>query len=586
MFRKPPHKNKGIWGVSMALIQVHQLKKSIGTRVLLNELSFDIHEGDKIGLVGWNGAGKTTLVKILMGLVEPDTGTIKKIPSSLSIGYLPQSTEHLTFEGELNESGETLLKSASQLGLTKPHWIDSETKYLSGGEKLKLSLAKIWTNHSQCLLLDEPTNHLDSKGINWLITEVKSYGGAVMIISHDRYFLDQTVTKIFELEKGKLNIYNGNYSTYHKEKQDQMMRQQHDFDKQQRKIADIQQQVKTLRQWSDKAHREAGKGGSNAENRQAGLREHERVKAKKKDSQIKSKIKRLDLELSQHTVEKPDEEMKVSFHFESTNKHGKRIVEAKDLMKQYGKRVIFDRSYFYVMNGEKVGLMGLNGAGKTTLIKLLLGEEKPTKGTLWKSESMKAAYLSQDVNDLPLEKTALDYLQNDREKQLKARTLFANMNMKEDKLIKPMAELSLGERTRVKLVQMILQEYDLLILDEPTNHLDLPSREQLEETLESFTGTLIIVSHDRYLINKLCNRLLVIENQRIQRIDMGMNEYESIKNPVNQDEKERLEDLSVIETKITELLGKISFVKPGSEEYLRYDHELIEMMKKKQQRKG
>ena len=149
-----------------------------------------------------------------------------------------------------------------------------------------------------------------------------------------------------------------------------------------------------------------------------------------------------------------------------------------------------------------------------------------------------------------------------------------------------MAELSLGERTRVKLVQMILQEYDLLILDEPTNHLDLPSREQLEETLESFKGTLIIVSHDRYLINKLCNRLLVIENQRIQRIDMGLDEYEGSKKPVNQDEKEQLEELSLIETKITELLGKISFVKPGTEEYRRYDHELIELMKKKQRRKG
>jgi len=568
----------------MALIQVHQINKNVGTRKLLNDISFDIHEGDKIGLVGWNGAGKTTLVKILMGLVEPDSGTVTKFPETLPIGYLPQSTEHqLSFERELNDLGETMLKSASQLGLFKPHWIDSETKYLSGGEKLKLSLAKIWANHSQCLLLDEPTNHLDFKGINWLITEVNAYSGAVMIISHDRYFLNQTVTKVFELEKGKLTIYNGNYSAYRKEKQDQMMRQQHEFDKQQRKIADIHQQVKTLKQWSEKAHRDAGKGGSNAENRQAGLREHERVKAKKKDSQIKSKLKRLDLELSQHTVEKPDEEMKVSFSFESNHKRGKRIVEAKGLMKQYSNRVIFDKSHFYVMHGEKIGLVGSNGTGKTTLIKLLLGEEKPTKGSLWKSDSMKAAYLSQDVNDLPLEKTTLAYLDfNEREQGTKARTLFANMNMKEDKLIKPMAELSLGERTRVKLVQMILQEYDLLILDEPTNHLDLPSREQLEETLSEYTGTLIIVSHDRYLINKLCNRLLVIENETILRIEMGLDEYEQSKTQTKQDKKELSEELSLTEIKITELLGKISIVKPGTEEYLFYDRELIEMMKKKQ----
>lgn len=571
------------------VIQGKGLQKSFGERELLKDISFDIRQGEKIGLVGWNGAGKTTIIKILMNIIEPDKGSVTKWPSHLKIGYLPQSTDYaLSIDSELIEYGEQLMETSKQLGLPKEKWDEEELYHLSGGEKLKLSLAKIWANSPEFLILDEPTNHLDMQGVNWLIEEVRDYAGAAIIISHDRYFLDETVTKVFELEDGKLKVYQGNYTSYQNEKQRLYEQEKRDYEKQQRKVEMIENQISTLKNWSEKAHRLAGKGGSNAENRQAGLREYERVKAKKKDNQIKSKLKRLNLELSKHEVTKPKEKKSVSFQFETGHKRGKRILEAKGIMKQFGDRLLFEKSHFYVQHGERIGLLGSNGAGKTTFIKIMLEEETLTKGSLWISESTKIAYLSQDVSDLPGEKTPLAYLDlEDQEQETNARTIFANMGIQKEILQKPISQLSLGERTRIKLIHMILKKYDVLILDEPTNHLDLPSREELEKTLSCYTGTLIIVSHDRYLIEKLCTKLLLIENRKIQQIEMGLKEYEERKRrKETQAEQNIQEEIAIIETKITELLGKISYLKEGTEEYNQIDKELMKCMERKQKLKG
>ncbi|WNB93358.1 ribosomal protection-like ABC-F family protein [Bacillus sp. NEB1478] len=566
------------------VIQVKKLQKKFGEREILKDINFEIRQGEKIGLVGWNGSGKTTLINILTGHKESDQGSISTWPSNLNIGYLPQSTDvHLNVDDEIMEAGEKLFAASKQLGLHK-EVIDSERiQHLSGGERLKLSLAKIWANQPEFLILDEPTNHLDLQGIQWLIHEVKNYEGAAIIISHDRYFLDKTVTKIFELEEGKLTIYEGNYSAYRTEKQRRYDQQLCDYNKQQRKVEMIHQQVNNLRNWSEKAHRQAGKGGSISENRQLGLKEFERMKAKKKDNQVKSKLKRLNLELEKKGIEKPKEETDVYFQFDYSGKRGKRLVEAKGLTKQFGENLLFEKSHFYVKHGERLALLGPNGAGKTTFIQMLLELEPITKGSIWKSESMKMAYLSQDVCDLLEEKTVYEWL--DLGVQItKARTIFANMGIEDEKLSKPISHLSLGERTRVKLVQMILQEYDVLILDEPTNHLDLSSREQLEVTLNEFTGTLIIVSHDRFFVEKLCDKLLVIENKQIKRLEMGLREYEEkkIKQSMKPDQS-REEELVLIETKITELLGKISYCKTGTDEYVKMDQDLKDYMARKKE---
>ncbi|MGD6871907.1 ribosomal protection-like ABC-F family protein [Sutcliffiella horikoshii] len=569
------------------ILQVKQLNKSFGERDILKDISFEIRNGEKIGLVGWNGAGKTTLMKLLMGSIQPDSGSITKFQDSLKIGYLPQSTDYtIHTDQEMIEEAKDLLRTTSELGLVKSitkEGASSDT--LSGGEKLKLALAKIWTQTPQLLCLDEPTNHMDMKGVNWLVSELNKFAGAAIIISHDRYFLDMTVSKIYEIEDCRLLEYEGNYTAYRQEKKRRLDQQTRDYGKQQRKIKMIEDQVANLKQWSEKAHREAGKRDNPGERKQMGLKEFERVKAKKKDNQIKSKTKRLEIELSKHKVEKPKEEVQVKFEFETDGKRGKRILEAKGLTKQFDARLLFEKSHFYVKHGERIGLVGENGAGKTTFIKMLLDQEAITRGSLWKSSSLKIAYLSQEVSDLPSNKTVLEYLDLvGWERISKARTIFANMGMQEEKLTKPLNTLSLGEKTRVKLVHMIMQEYDVLILDEPTNHLDLPSREQMEATLCTFNGTLIIISHDRYFIEKLCDKLLVIENNRIKRVETGIKEYEESKGAqVSSSEKETREKLAILEARITELLGKISMLKRDSQEYSDIDNELLKLMQLKKE---
>jgi macrolide transport system ATP-binding/permease protein len=280
------------------ILQAKNIDKSYGERNILKDITLDIRNGERIGLVGWNGTGKTTLMRILQGLIMPDEGSITKHPQELSIGYLPQSTDYedLLDDHVLSVNEELLLKTTSRLGLKKlQNWEKERYQHLSGGERLKLALATIWAKNPSLIFLDEPTNHLDLKGVNWLVDELNNFHGAAVIISHDRYFLDRSVTKVYEIEDSQLKEYEGNYTDYRNEKQRQFEQQVRDYEKQQRKIQMVESQIATLKQWSEKAHREAGKDRGDSENRQMGLKEFERVKAKKKDNQIKSKTKRLEL---------------------------------------------------------------------------------------------------------------------------------------------------------------------------------------------------------------------------------------------------------------------------------------------------
>jgi macrolide transport system ATP-binding/permease protein len=561
----------------LTIVKVRELSKSFVDRKILDNIQFDIKNGERIGLVGYNGTGKTTLANILFGKIMPDKGIIEK-SSELKIGYLLQSIDY-----ELNDFQEflenDLLLHTSQLGLTKvTEWEEKRLDHLSGGEKLKLALSMVWASKPDFLILDEPTNHLDIKGIEWLISELKEFQGPVLIISHDRYFLDMTVTRVFELENGKVHFYNGNYSDYRKEKQLRNENQKHQYTVQKRYKENIEKQMEQLKNWSDKAHRDSTKQGSASERRQLGFKEFHRVKAKKIDNQVKSKMKRLQSELEKNKVEKPVEEGKIRFQFDSRGKRGKRIIEADMLSKSFDNRTLFQNSQFYINHGERIGLIGKNGCGKTTLIRMILGEEPVTDGELWRSESLKIAYLSQDVQDLPEGKWAIEALGfTEKQDIFRARTLLANLGLKEELITKPIGTLSLGERTRVKLVDLLMKEYDVLILDEPTNHLDLPSREQLETTLSEFTGTIITVSHDNYFLNKLCDRLLVFENQSIKRLEMTPEDflYGGRKN------KGKKEDLMVIENRLASILGELSLIDQKDPKYLLLDKEFNELLKKK-----
>lgn len=556
---------------NFSIIKATGLEMNFNLRKILDNISFDIKSGERIGLVGYNGTGKTTLANILTGKITPDKGFVEK-STDLKIGYLTQSID---YEGNELFEGD-LLQHSSKLGLKKVStWEERRLNHLSGGEKLKLALSNVWASKPGFLILDEPTNHLDFKGIEWLIEELKKFKGPVLIISHDRHFLDKTVTRIFEIENTMMNFYNGNYSDYQKEKQHRRETQMHHYEVQQRKKEEIEMQMEQLSSWSEKAHRTSTKQG-----RDYGNKEYHRVKAKKRDAQVKSKMKRLQSELEKNKVDKPIEETMVRFQFDSRGNRGKRIIEAKSVTKSFGERSLFRDSHFYINHGERIGLLGENGCGKSTLIKMILGEISVSSGELWKSDSIRTAYLSQDVDDLPGDKTALEALGfTDRENILKARTLFANLGLKEQFITKPIQTLSLGERTRVKLVDILMKEYDVLILDEPTNHLDLPSREQLEKTLNEFTGTTITVSHDYYFLNKLCDKLLVFENQRIQRLEMKPEEY--FNKTSSTDLTVKKETLMIIENRIATILGELSLIDQKNPKYSELDAEFKELLKQK-----
>ena len=294
-------------------------------------------------------------------------------------------------------------------------------------------------------------------------------------------------------------------------------------------------------------------------------------------------MNRLNQELEKSEVKQPKEEAKVRFEFQKSRKRGKRILEASDLSKYYDNRCLFTKSHFYMNHGERMAILGSNGSGKTTLIRMLLGEEQLTSGEVWVSETLRIGYLSQDVSDLPSGKTALEYTGlTDRESIHRARTIFANIGLSEEKLTVPISHLSLGERTRIKLVMMLLDEIDLLILDEPTNHLDLASRESLEKTLFDFHGSILVVSHDVYFLEKISTKLLVIEDDKITRKEFGMREFNSAL-PSNLSNKDKEEEMMVVQNKINAIIGRLSFMNKDEPEYEVLDKELAELLKKKRE---
>ncbi|MDZ5470490.1 ABC-F type ribosomal protection protein [Bacillus sp. 31A1R] len=571
----------------MTFIRVKGINKSFAEKQILNDISFDIKANDRIGLVGYNGCGKTTLANILFGKIKQDTGTIEMVHGSIRMGYLLQSIDYTVNDFQQVFSSvedPDLLTHSSQLGLGKIYeWEDERLNHLSGGEKLKLSLAKVWSSKPDMLILDEPTNHLDFKGLQWLVEQIKAFIGPILIISHDRSFLDQSVNQIFEIEEGKLQAFSGNYSAYREEKKRQRAILEHQYTVQQRYKERIEGQMVQLRQWSDKAHRESTNQGSPSEKRQMGFKEYHRKKAKKMDVQIRSKMKRLEMELDKNKIDKPKEEVKVRFQFDASGKRGKRLIEAIHLSKSFNERTIFSDCNFYIKHGERMGIIGDNGAGKTTWIKMLLGQESVTEGDLWKSESLKIAYLSQDVHDLIDDLTVIEALNLTlREDIFRARTILANLGLSEKKIAQKIKQLSLGERIRVKLTDILMKEYDVLILDEPTNHLDLPSREQLEDTLSEFTGTILVVSHDAYFLERLCDRLLVFKDEKIIRVETGLKEYNQNKYQIKDKTKESADEkLMIINNRITAILGELSLLTPGDEKYHQLDLEFKELIDQK-----
>ncbi|WRP07187.1 ABC-F type ribosomal protection protein [Rossellomorea aquimaris] len=509
-----------------------------------------VQEGDVIGIIGQNGAGKSTLLQLIHGDLVPSEGTIHWLHHDLNFGMVEQETESYSFN-ETTPSEARLLE--------KWQVPNHEFLHLSGGEKLKARLAKGFAKNADLLLLDEPTNHLDHGSMELLMNQIKEYKGTIILVSHDRYFLDQAVNKIWAIEHGKLIEHRGHYSSYMEARKLRRLTQQREYEKQQKMVERIEDQMKELSSWSQKAHAQSTK--------QEGFKEYYRVKAKRTDSQVKSKQKRLEKELEKAKVDAVQEEHTVRFSLLASHKTGKRFLEVKDLTKAFEGRILFRKANFTIQHGEKVSIIGPNGSGKTTLLKVIMGQE-PADGDVWISPSAEIGYLTQEVFDLPLDETPEQLFHKETfEERGKVQTLMKHLGFQTTHWREPIGNMSMGERVKCKLMKYILEERDVLILDEPTNHLDLASREQLEDTLSQFNGTLIVVSHDRYFLEKTTSKKLVIADGRIQK---QLNEPAS--------ERDDQEELRLkLETERQEVLGRLSFMMPGDKEYEELDRKFKEL---------
>ena len=516
----------------MAILTVNNIKKMFGTDVILENVSFEVQKGDRIGLVGINGSGKTTLFKILNGEYTADEGSFTPARET-SIGYMEQHVcrdmEKPAFD-EVMTVFEPLLRMETELerlnaeiaavpddidalilkqtelndrfiaegGLTcrnrarstliglgfAPEQIMAPIGVLSGGQKAKIQLAKMLLGESNLLLLDEPTNHLDIPSVEWLEDFLKNYSGSYIVISHDRYFLDAVTNRTFEIEHTHLTEYKGNYTKFLRLKEENRLAMQRVYDNTQREIKRIEGIIEQQKRFNQE-------------------RNYVTIASKQKS------IDRLEA-----TLQKPEDEPDtIRFQFKASQRGGNDVLMAEDLALQFGDNRLFRHVNLDIKRGEKVFLIGPNGCGKTSLLKILLGIYRQTFGDYRFGANIDVGYYDQAQGNLDESKTVIDEIWDLHPymNQTQVRSALAVFLFKGEDVYKPVKGLSGGERARVLLLKLMLSKANLLILDEPTNHLDIGSCEALEDALMGYDGTLLVVSHDRYLINKLADKIYYLE---------------------------------------------------------------------------
>jgi ATP-binding cassette subfamily F protein 3 len=513
------------------LIQLSSLTKSFGERVLLEDVTWQISEGERVGLCGPNGAGKTTLLKMLAGIDEPDKGTIIK-PASLTVGYLPQDglahaghsildearaafADLLLVKSEMHDIEERLgdrtlgeeahdallerystlqdrfriedgynidLKVATVLrglGFSDAQF-SQPTDSLSGGWQMRLALAKLLLGRPTLLLLDEPTNHLDLEARNWLEEYLAAYPHAVILVSHDRFFLDSVVTRITDLNLRHLTDYPGNYTHYIAERDARMDQLRKAKREQDEEIARVKMFIDRFRYQATKA------------------------------SQVQSRIKMLEKVVP---IEAPPERKRIHFTFPVCAKSGRTVLELRDVRKAYGSQIIFKDQDLLIERGDRIALVGPNGVGKSTLMRMLSGVEAPDSGTRREGHQVVMQYFAQDeATRLDPTLTVYETLAAGSPVDMvpAIRNILGGFLFSGDDIYKKAGVLSGGERTRLAVARMLLIPSNTLLLDEPTNHLDLDSKDILLEALEDYGGTLIFVSHDRYFVERLATKIIEI----------------------------------------------------------------------------
>ncbi len=526
----------------MVLLSADRISKTFGDNTVLDGVSLEVRTGDHLALVGPNGTGKTTLLRILTGQQSPDSGSVEW-PTGASVGYLQQ---HPTFAeadtvwsvaasavgkvAELASEAERVAENLAHVTDPKEHaklleqydrlqsklqhsdayywehrverilqglgfssaWYQRPAKKLSGGQQNRLMLVCLLLAQPDLMILDEPNNHLDIESTEWLEGTLAQWGGAFLLVSHDRFFLDQVTTEVVELVDGKLDYFRGNYSAYVRQKAERLEVQRRTFTRQQEEIGKLEEFVR-------KHH--AGQKSAQAEDR-------------------RKKLERIEL------VERPREIATPKFRFPQSVRCGDIVLRCQGLAKRFD-RVLFERLSFQIQRGERWAILGSNGSGKTTLLRCLLGEVMADEGTVALGTNVRIGYFDQLLAKLDLQQTPLEAIRvpNRELVDKERRDILAAFGMAGEVVTKSLRMLSGGERNRTMLAWLAAMEANFLILDEPTNHLDLWSRQALEQAICQFDGTVLLVTHDRYLVNAVADHVLVIGDGKISQVDGNYDTY-------------------------------------------------------------
>ena len=542
----------------MIVLSAQNVAKSFGVNAVLKDVSFTIQQGDRIGLVGVNGCGKSTLMRIIAGLDTPDGGEIS-IVRGTRIGYLAQqdmvtsgasvwrelekvydpvfdmekrlrqleeemahahtdpaqfnrlSADYDKLMRRFEESDGYAWKSMvsgvlNGLGFS-PAQYEQSVDSLSGGEKTRLCLARLLLQKPDLLLLDEPTNHLDMETLSWLENYLAAYRGSVLVISHDRYFLDHVCTGMVELLMGTAEQYGGNYTRYIAQREERFETRMRAYELQQKEIERQQAIIARYRMYNREKSIRA------AESREKALERMERL-------------------------EKPTDERAIRFQFEARRRTGEDVLMIQDVSKSFGDKHLFEHFSLHVRAGDRIALIGPNGVGKSTLIKIITGDVSSDTGDVRYGANVDVGYYDQHQSTLDSEKTVLDEIW-DRFPQMEQSDVRGALGMflfTGDDVFQPIKTLSGGEKGRVALTALMLRKDNLLLLDEPTNHLDMDSREVLEDALAGFGGTIITVSHDRYFINRVADRVIEMQPDGVTEYIGNYDDYLEKKNrPVEQE---------------------------------------------------
>lgn len=536
----------------MAVLKISGLSKSFGIKTVFENVSFEVRSGERIGLVGANGAGKTTLLKCIMGAEEADKGSVKASDGAI-IGYLRQDfnyTSHtireemedawkdvlyykdrmetLARELESSKSDEKLVEAYGRaearfeflggydyesttrkiltgLGFSDDDW-DRDIHSFSGGQKVRINLAAAFVRHPDFLLLDEPTNHLDMGMLEWLEEYLRSYKGGILMISHDRYFLDGAATGIIDLENHHIRSFRGGYTRYMETKENQDRAYEKAYEKQQEHIKETEEYIRRYK---------------------AGIKAKQ---ARGRQSQLNRLVR----------LEKPVHQASLRFHFDPPQECADKVLDVLRVEGSYGSHILFKDLTIHIKKGETVGLIGPNGAGKTTILKMITGEKKPDTGFIQLGNNVKMGYYSQEQERLHPKLTVLDEVRdtfNFGEKE--ARNILGMFLFRGDDVFKTVGMLSGGEKARLSLLCLFLEKPNFLILDEPTNHLDIPTREIMEDAIEAFCGTCLVVSHDRYFLDKVADRILELDHGKLTEYLGNYSYYKEKKQDLEAFEKDR-----------------------------------------------